>query len=224
MLHTVRAGIAGMLGDAPEVLAVQPETIPNELASMPQGRSGEARAIRRSSPRLVHHRSGLRCEPRRPRPILLSSQTSNDAAARSPARTQLAIPIGRPMCSLHCRSRRTPVRSRRCGRSRSTTTPSTQSGRQDRRRRRCPPGVLQVPGRAWVHLRTTNPIESTLPPSVGAGVPEQPLGHGDHQLAMASYNLAMSPGDTCCGQLLRRLRSGLAMPCSSDHSAWWVAK
>ena len=143
--------------------------------------------------------------------------------SRTPA-NRVAGGIGRPLCSLHCRSRRTPVRSRRCGRSRSTTTPSTQSGRQDRRRRRCPPGVLQVPGRAWVHLRTTNPIESTLPPSVGAGVPEQPLGHGDRQLAMASYNLAMSPGDTCCGQLLRRLRSGLAMPCSSDHSAWWVAK
>ena len=46
--------------------------------------------------------------------------------SRTPA-NRVAGGIGRPMCSLHCRSRRTPVRSRRCGRSRSTTTPSTKA-------------------------------------------------------------------------------------------------
>ena len=92
---------------------------------------------------------------------------------------------------------------------------------------------LRLPARKWPV--SSSPVASAgvtqVPilvvgriPRAWFGVPEQPLGNGDHQLAMASYSLAMSPGDTCCGQLLRRLRSGLAMPCSSDHSAWWVAK
>ena len=61
-------------------------------------------------------------------------------------------------------------------------------------------------------------------PRAGCGVAEQAPGNGDHQLAMASYSRATSAGDTCCGQDWRRLRSGEAMPCSSAHSAWWVAK
>lgn len=71
----------------------------------------------------------------------------------------------RPMFLPHCRNQRIPRRRRR---SRISTTPPTsirrrsrskrsrsrlrrqvsQSGRQDRRRRRCAPGVLQIPGRA----------------------------------------------------------------------------
>lgn len=37
-----------------------------------------------------------------------------------------------------------------------------QSGGRDRRRRRRPVGVLPLPAERWIHLRTTNPIESTF--------------------------------------------------------------
>src|SRR4051794_33298759 len=42
--------------------------------------------------------------------------------------------------------------------------------------------------------------------------------------AIASNSRATSPALTCCGQELRRLRSGAAMPCSDFHSSWWAAK
>ena len=77
-----------------------------------------------------------------------------------------------------CRSRRTQVRkprSRRsttprtattpCRRSKHsmpTTAPSGPRRSEDHRAHRRAAGVLRLPGRALVHLRTTNPIETTF--------------------------------------------------------------
>jgi putative transposase len=77
-----------------------------------------------------------------------------------------------------CRSRRSRARSRRCGRS---STPRTSTRRRSRSRRsrsnaaKYPKAVAKIvddaemllefyryPAEHWIHLRTTNPIESTF--------------------------------------------------------------
>ena len=89
------------------------------------------------------------------------------------------------------------------------------------------PGLEWARGEVAMWLRRVDPTvtpRGSAIPRAWCGVAEQAPGNGDHQLAMASYSRATSAGDTCCGQDWRRVRSGEAMPCSSAHSPWWVAK
>lgn len=94
-------------------------------------------------------------------PVISGAGFTRSAMSRTVCRSPHSR-ARRRRCRRSVTPRTAPTPRKRSGRSPAPTAPNGQGRREDHRRPGGTAGVLRLPAEYWVHLRTTNPIESTF--------------------------------------------------------------